>query len=634
MYCDEIEQVIKEYLDNPKSEYAVMIDGEWGVGKTYFLTHSLMNIMETIDNGKSKRRKYAYVSLYGIKSAEEVSREIIFQYFGRKDKKKLETADTVMTTASNILTASLGAINIDLSKIKETISKIDINNWIICFDDLERCYLSINEILGYINRLVEHNNCKVVILANEKEIGKINLNQRLENKYQVVMSGRKLNLENESNEDENLDIKKLQSVTKMLFNEDILYKSIREKVIGLTIKFEPQMDRVYDSIINEYNADTQFKQYLNDNKTLILHHFKKSECCNLRTLNFILETVRKVYREMISKSFNTVKYFNKIMNEFLEYIVLFAIYYRNGGSVKDLELTTEIGYVHLGNGIFNRIRGFKFLEKYCTTLSFSEGEFVDVVDQLRIEYAEKEAQYDSSKRGEAYGKLRNWWEKEDDEVNFLVKELKEEIKQNKYLFYEYQGIIGQLMVLQYWKHDVGNIDDFINIMNRNIENSKEVVDVERHSFSFEKNPELRKEYDKYIDQLKFQAKKKNQTIKAGEISEILKSDNGIEKLADYCEEHYNDFIMRYGFIDLLDIDILIDKMKKASVMELRLIIDIFKTVYGAKNINDFFTNDKEIICTFKRKVEEMQVNGINKDLAQHALVDYLKDIIERLGDIQ
>ena len=36
MYCDEIEQVIKEYLDNPKSEYAVMIDGEWGVGKTYF----------------------------------------------------------------------------------------------------------------------------------------------------------------------------------------------------------------------------------------------------------------------------------------------------------------------------------------------------------------------------------------------------------------------------------------------------------------------------------------------------------------------------------------------------------------------------------------------------------------------
>lgn len=59
MYSNEIECVIAEYLKNPKAEYAVMIDGEWGSGKTYFLTHSLMRIMETIDMGKDKRRKYA-----------------------------------------------------------------------------------------------------------------------------------------------------------------------------------------------------------------------------------------------------------------------------------------------------------------------------------------------------------------------------------------------------------------------------------------------------------------------------------------------------------------------------------------------------------------------------------------------
>ena len=159
MYSNEIECVIAEYLKNSKAEYAVMIDGEWGSGKTYFLTHSLMRIMETIDMGKDKRRKYAYVSLYGAKSIDEVSKEIVFQCFGKKHKKKVETADAVMETASNILTASLGAVNIDLSKIKETLAKIDINNWIICFDDLERCCLPISEMLGYINRLVEHNNC-------------------------------------------------------------------------------------------------------------------------------------------------------------------------------------------------------------------------------------------------------------------------------------------------------------------------------------------------------------------------------------------------------------------------------------------------------------------------------------------
>ena len=100
MYSDEIESVIEEYLKNPRAEYAVMIDGDWGSGKTYFLTHSLLQIMANIDMGKDKRRKYAYVTLYGAKSIDEVSREIVFQYFGKKHKKKAEAADTTLINSS------------------------------------------------------------------------------------------------------------------------------------------------------------------------------------------------------------------------------------------------------------------------------------------------------------------------------------------------------------------------------------------------------------------------------------------------------------------------------------------------------------------------------------------------------
>ena len=60
--------------------------------------------------------------------------------------------------------------DIDLSKIKDVLGKVDIIRWIICFDDLERFGLPVNEILGFINRLVEHNHCKVIILANEKKL--------------------------------------------------------------------------------------------------------------------------------------------------------------------------------------------------------------------------------------------------------------------------------------------------------------------------------------------------------------------------------------------------------------------------------------------------------------------------------
>lgn len=638
MYSDEIENVIAEYLKNSRAEYAVMIDGDWGSGKTYFLTHSLMRIMETIDIGKDKRRKYAYVSLYGAKSIDEISKEIVFQSFGKKNKKKVETADAVMETASNILTASLGVVNFDLSKIKDTLAKIDINNWIICFDDLERCCLPINEILGYMNRLVEHNKCKVIVLANEKEIGKMNLNQRLEEKYKVVLTGRKVLLSkddksNTNNTEDGIDIKNLQKEIKILFDEDILYKSIREKVIGLTIRYETKMDVAYDSIISDYNDGENFKKYLVENKVKILKYFEDEECFNLRTLISVLGSIQKVYDETISNKYNTVKYCDKIMEEFLKYIVLFTIYYRNGGKVRDLKLITEIGYVPLGQNIFSRTRGFKFLEKYCTTLSFSKEDFLRVVSILRQEYEEEEKRILKSKQGlaKAYGDLSYWWEEEDDEVKRLIMQLKQEVEQDKYSFNSYQGIISQLMVLEKNSFDVGDINALIDVMNKNIEKADEIVDIERHSFTFENSPELQKKYDKYIDKLQFKAGSNNYIIKSAEVLQYLTSDNWAKELLDYCDKHLNDFLSRYGFIDLLDIGILIDKMNNVSTKELYIIRDIFKTVYRACNIKEFFLNDREKIKGFRDAVGEINFSGINKPMAKKALEDYLDDVIERLG---
>lgn len=637
MYSNEIESVIEEYLKNPRAEYAVMIDGNWGSGKTYFLTHSLLQIVENIDMGKNRRRKYAYVTLYGVKSIDEVSREIVFQYFGKKHRKKTETVDTIVETTSNLITASLGAVNIDLSKIKDTLTKININDWIICFDDLERCCIPINEILGYMNGLVEHNKCKVIVLANEKEIGKTTLAQNLENKYQVILSGRKLllNQEEKSNKDnESIDSEKLREEVKQLFNEDIIYKSIREKVIGLTIKYEPEMDVVYDTIISSYNNGRGFRNYLNQKKTKILEFFKEEECSNIRTLIAVLSSIQKVYNEMFDNEYNNTEYFNKIMDEFLKYVVLITIFYKNGGKVSDLKLTTEIGYVPLDkNSIYNKnIKGFKFLEKYCTTLSFSKQEFINVVSQLKREYEAEKKQKEKLKIGwgKAYENLICWWELEDNKVQELIELLWKEIAQNKYPFNNYQSIIGQLMVLEHYGHDIGNMDELIETMNQNIEGSEEMVDVERHSFTFAEDPSLRRKYEEYVDKLKLNANKKNLIIKTSELSQYIVSDNWTEELFQYCDIHYSEFICRYGFIDLLDIESLLKKMKDASPKELCQLKDIFKLVYQASNIKEFFINDYKKIKLFKNEVEQLNFTGINKNLAKKNLVKYLDDIIQRL----
>lgn len=33
----EIIEVLEEYINNPKKQYAILIDGEWGCGKTHFI---------------------------------------------------------------------------------------------------------------------------------------------------------------------------------------------------------------------------------------------------------------------------------------------------------------------------------------------------------------------------------------------------------------------------------------------------------------------------------------------------------------------------------------------------------------------------------------------------------------------
>ncbi len=53
--------------------------------------------------------------------------------------------------------------------IKEFLNKFRAKVYI--FDDLERCEAAINKVLGYINQFVEHGGAKVIVLANEKEIG-------------------------------------------------------------------------------------------------------------------------------------------------------------------------------------------------------------------------------------------------------------------------------------------------------------------------------------------------------------------------------------------------------------------------------------------------------------------------------
>ena len=72
---DDLVESILDYIRADYTDYAIMINGEWGSGKTYFWNHKIRNKIEAMQiNGK----KYTtiYMSLYGISNLEEISKKI------------------------------------------------------------------------------------------------------------------------------------------------------------------------------------------------------------------------------------------------------------------------------------------------------------------------------------------------------------------------------------------------------------------------------------------------------------------------------------------------------------------------------------------------------------------------------
>ena len=82
---EELVESILDYVRSDYTDYAVMINGEWGSGKTHFWNNKIRKKIESMQlNGK----KYTtiYMSLYGISNLEEISKKIFIETTQLMDK--------------------------------------------------------------------------------------------------------------------------------------------------------------------------------------------------------------------------------------------------------------------------------------------------------------------------------------------------------------------------------------------------------------------------------------------------------------------------------------------------------------------------------------------------------------------
>ena len=90
---EDLVESILDYVRADYTDYAIMINGEWGSGKTYFWNNRIRNKIESLQlNGKQYTT--IYMSLYGISNLEEISKKIFIETSQLMDKNVRKHLDT------------------------------------------------------------------------------------------------------------------------------------------------------------------------------------------------------------------------------------------------------------------------------------------------------------------------------------------------------------------------------------------------------------------------------------------------------------------------------------------------------------------------------------------------------------
>lgn len=297
-----LKKAILDYAEDGSTEYAILITGEWGSGKTYFWKEIISPAL---------KHKSLYISLYGVTSASEIDKLLFFAQHPMFKHGMFEVFARLSETA-------LSAFKI---KLPTDGLKADINDHILCFDDLERADpKAIPQLLGRINSYVEHDNLKVIIICEESKVEQI--------------------------------------------YED--YKTVKEKLIGYTYNYLAIPDEVINHSIDQYSADQNYVDYLSVKKSIILSSQESSGQKNLRTLKQGLKCFNAIYKVCIDKLTNCETILDQLLILTISLVCELKKDNSQKAALKKLFRSDFVDWSYLGLGKNNddKILARKYIETY------------------------------------------------------------------------------------------------------------------------------------------------------------------------------------------------------------------------------------------------------------------------------
>jgi hypothetical protein len=165
-----------------KSPGAIVLQGSWGRGKTYFWQKKIAADFLSDKRLSRTSRRYSYVSLFGVNSLADL-KVAIFQaseesdVIGRGVWRSAVSIRWWWWLARKVVSLVLDNGDVPytaaISKAYTALTFYSIRDRLICLDDIERrgVGLTLIDAMGLVAQLVEQRNCRVCVVLNSGKLG-------------------------------------------------------------------------------------------------------------------------------------------------------------------------------------------------------------------------------------------------------------------------------------------------------------------------------------------------------------------------------------------------------------------------------------------------------------------------------
>ncbi|WP_336947573.1 P-loop NTPase fold protein [Asaia sp. HN010] len=296
-----IEAIDRHCYGSEARDYALLIDGPWGSGKTYLLDRFFAEKRLSRSNDDPSIVPLR-ISLYGITSAAEISDALFAALHPLLSSKIGRLGGAVIKGLfKTALKIDFGELH-ETNKTSVTLGGVDLTDIgpdgkpqqrIIVFDDFERAILSPVEILAAIHPLIETGENRILILTNEQEIC--------------------------GSQAEDAPLSDIAEN----------YRRIKEKTVGFTLKIKPDFDAAFTCFLSE-QIQEHYRQFLQAARPEIETLATSEHGKNLRVLRRMIAVFGELF-SAIEPQFRTTAHF-AVLREMIRVVYVAFIETRQLGT--------------------------------------------------------------------------------------------------------------------------------------------------------------------------------------------------------------------------------------------------------------------------------------------------------------